>query len=131
MNYNDTKRAYNSHHQDSRAHNNCYLSSYGESWGDNCTPVPSGGEASASIRSKVADNNYHLSLDDKCPQKQMVTFVPRQSHKSDITKLPKELKGSSAIEWDDVFDDGYLADFEMGIEDADLENEINPIAFGN
>ena len=59
-----------------------------------------------------------------------MTFVPRQYHKSDTAKLPKELKESD-IEWDDTFDDGYLTDFEMGDEDADLENRINPFAFGN
>ena len=59
-----------------------------------------------------------------------MTFVPRQSHKSDTTKLHKELKESD-IEWDDSFDDNYLANFEMGDEDADLKNGINLFAFGN
>ncbi len=76
-NYNDNKRALDSHHQDSRAHNNRYLSSNDESRRDNCTPVQSDGKVSASVERKVADNNYHLSLDGKCPQKQRVTFVPR------------------------------------------------------
>ena len=93
--------------------------------------MPSNGKASASAGSKVTDENYHLSLDGKCPKKQRVTFIPRQSHKSDIAKLPKELKGSSDIEWDDAFDDRYLTNFEMGIEDADLKNRINLFAFGN
>ena len=60
-----------------------------------------------------------------------MTFVPKQSHKSDIAKLPKGLKGSSDIEWGDTFDDGYLTNFEMGLENADLENGINLFAFGN
>ena len=59
-----------------------------------------------------------------------MTFGPRQSQKSDNAKLHKELKESD-IEWDDAFDDGYLTDFEMRDEDADLKNGINPFAFGN
>ncbi len=70
---------------------NRYLCSINESHGDNCTPMPSNGEVSFSVESKVAEDNYHLSLDGKCPKKQRVTFVPKQSHKSDIAKLPKEL----------------------------------------
>ncbi len=60
-----------------------------------------------------------------------MTFVPRQFHKSDIVKLPKEFKGSCDIQWDDAFNAGYLTNFEMGIEDADLKNGINPFAFRN
>ena len=60
-----------------------------------------------------------------------MTFVPKQSYKSDVARLPKEHKGSSDIKWGDTFDDGYLTDFEMGLEDTDLKNEINPFAFGN
>ena len=129
-NYYNNKRAYDTHHQDSCAHSNRYLSSNNESRRDNCTPMLSNGKASASIGSKVANKNYHLSLDGKCPKKQRVTFAPRQSHRSDTAKLPKELKGSD-IEWDDAFDDRYLTNFEMGVEDADLKNGINPFAFGN
>jgi hypothetical protein len=69
-------------------------------------------------------------LDGKCPKKQRVTFVPRQSHKSNTAKLPKELKESD-IKWDDAFNDGFLTNFEMGVEDADLKNGINLFAFGN
>jgi hypothetical protein len=60
-----------------------------------------------------------------------VTFVPKQSHKSDVARLPKEHKGNSDTEWDDTFDDGYLTDFEMGLEleDADLKDGNNPFAF--
>ncbi len=97
--------------------------------------MPSNGEVSASVESKVADDNFHLSLGMKfkCPKKQRVTFVPKQSHKSDIARLPKERKGSSDIKWDDTFDDGYLTDFGMGLEleDTDLKNGINLFAFGN
>ena len=107
------------------------MSSDDESRGDNCTPVPSDGEVSASVESKVADDNYHLSLDGKCPKKQRVTFVPNQLHKSDVARLSKELKGSNDIEWGDTFDDGYLTDFEMGLEDMDLKNGTNPFAFGD
>jgi hypothetical protein len=118
-----------------RAHNNRYLSSDDELHGDNCTPVPSNGEVSASVESKVADDNYHLSLGAKfkCSKKQRVTFVPKQSHKSDVARLPKEHKGCSDIEWDDTFDDGYHTDFEMGLEleDTDLKNGTNPFVFGN
>ncbi len=62
-----------------------------------------------------------------------MTFVPKQSHKSDVARLPKEHKGSIDIEWDDTFDDGYLTDFEMGpeLEDTDLKNGSNLFAFGN
>ncbi len=60
-----------------------------------------------------------------------MTFAPNQSHKSDVARLPKELKGSSDIKWGDTFDDGYLTDFEMGLEDTDLKNKTNPFAFGN
>ena len=129
----DEKRAHDSHHQDMRAHDNRYMSSDDESRGEDCTPVPSDGEASASVESKVADDNYHLGLSEKfkSPKKRRVTFVPKQSHKSDVARLPKEHKGNSDIEWDDTFDDGYLTDFEMGLEseDADLQNGINPFAF--
>ncbi len=117
------------------AHDNHYLSSNEESRRDNCTPVPSNGEVSASVESKVADDNFHLSLGTKfkCPKKQWVTFVPKQSHKSDVARLPKERKGSSDIKWDDTFDDGYLTelDMELELEDMDLENGTNPFAFGN
>ena len=41
-----------------------------------------------------------------------------------------ELKESSNIEWGDTFNDGYLTDFEMGLEDMDLENGTNLFAFG-
>ena len=92
--------------------------------------MPSNGKASASIGSKVTGKNYHVRVYDKCPQKQRVTYFPGQSHKSDMAKLPKELKESD-IEWDDAFDDGYLTNFEIGVEDADLKNGINPFAFGN
>ncbi len=129
-NYNNNKCTYNSHHQDSCAHNNRYLSSDNELGGDNCTTMPSNGETTTSIGSKVADKNHHLSLDGKCPKKQKVTFVPRQSHKSNTAKLPKELKESD-IKWDDAFNDGFLTNFEMGVEDADLKNGINLFAFGN
>jgi hypothetical protein len=116
-----------------RAHDNRYMSSDDESRGEDCTPVPSDGEASASVESKVADDNYHLGLSEKfkSPKKRRVTFVPKQSHKSDVARLPKEHKGNSDIEWDDTFDDGYLTNFEMGLEseDADLQNGINPFAF--
>ncbi len=107
------------------------MSSVDESRGDDCTPVPSNGEVSASVESKVADDNFHLSLGTKCPKKQRVTFVPKQSHKSDVARLPKEHKGSSDIEWGDTFDDGYLTDFEIGLEDTDLRNGTNLFAFGN
>ena len=131
----NNKCALDSHHQDMRAHNNCYLSSNNESRRDDCTLVPSDSEVSASVESKIADNNYHLSLGAKfkCPKKQRVTFVPKQSHKSDVARLPKERKGSSDIEWDDTFDDGYLTelDMELELEDTDLENGTNPFAFGN
>jgi hypothetical protein len=66
-NYNGNKRALNSHHQDSHAHNNRYLISDNKLRGDSCTPMPSNGKVSASVKSKVADDNYHLSLDGKCP----------------------------------------------------------------
>ncbi len=109
------------------------MSSDNESHVEDCTPVPSNGKASASIKSKVADDNYHLRLSEKfkCPKKQRVAFVPKQSHKSDIARLPKEHKGSSDIKWDDTFDDGYLTNFEMGLEleDADLKDGNNPFAF--
>ena len=131
----DNKRALDSHHQDMRANDNRYLSSDNESRGHNCTPVPSDGKASASVDSKVADDNFHLSLGTKFkrPKKHRVTFVPKQSHKSDVAKLPKEHKGSSDIKWDDTFDDGYLTelDMELELEDTDLKNWSNPFAFGN
>ncbi len=110
------------------------MSSDDESRGDDCTPMmPSDGKVSASVKSKVADDNFHLSQGAKFkfPQKQRVTFVPKQSHQSDIARLPKEHKGCSDIKWDDTFDDGYLTDFEMGLEldDANLKNRINLFTF--
>ena len=92
--------------------------------------MPSNVKASASGGNKVVDENYHLSLDGKCQKKQRVTIVPIQFHRSDPTKLPKELKDSD-IEWDDELDDTYLANFETADEDAYLKNGINPFAFGN
>ena len=86
-----------------RTHDNHYLSSDDESRVDDCTPVPSDGEVSASAERKVADDNYHLSLGGKCPKKQRVTFVTKQSHKSDVARLPKEHKGSIDIKWGDTF----------------------------
>ena len=59
-----------------------------------------------------------------------MTCVLRQFHKSDPTKLPKELKEND-IEWDDVFDDTYLNDFETGDENVDLKNGNNLFAFDN
>ncbi len=75
------------------------------------------GEVSAIVESKVADDNFHLSLGTKfkCPKKQRVTFVPKQSHKSDVARLPKEGKGSSDIEWDDTLDDGYLTNLRWDL----------------
>ena len=124
----DNKRALNSHHQDMGTHDNRFLSSNDESRGDNCTPVLSDSELSSSVESKGADDKYHLSLGAKCPKKQRVTFVPKQSHKSDVARLPKERKGSKDIERDDTFDDGYLTelDMELELEDMDLENGTNP-----
>ncbi len=131
----DNKRALDCHHQDMHAHDNRYLSSDDELRGDNCTSVPSGGKVSASVESKVADDNFHLSLGTKfkCPKKQKVAFVPKQSHKSDVARLPKERKRSSDIKWDDTFDDGYLTelDMELELEDTGLKNGTNPFAFGN
>ena len=43
----------------------------------------------------------------------------------------RNFKGSSDIEWSDTFDDGYLTNFEIRLEDTDLKNGINPFAFGN
>jgi hypothetical protein len=92
--------------------------------------MPSDGKDSASVESKVADDNFHLSLGTKfkCPKKHRVTFVPKQSHKSDVARLPKERAGSKDIERDDTFDDGYLTelDMELELEDMDLENGTNP-----
>ena len=107
--YNNNKHAYDSHHQDSCAHNNRYLSSNGESRGDNCTPMPSNGEASARVGSKFANKNYHLSLNGNLFPGNSTRVIPP----------------SSLIQWDDAFDDGYLTNFEKGDEDADLENRIN------
>ncbi len=59
-----------------------------------------------------------------------MTCVLRRFHKSDPTKLPKELKEND-IEWDDVFDDTYLNNFGTGDEDADLKNGNNLFAFDN
>jgi hypothetical protein len=130
----NNKCALNSHHQDMCAQDNHYLSSNNKSRGDNCTSVPSNGKDSASVDSKVADDNFHLSLGTKfkCPKKQRVTFVPKQSFKNDVARLPKERKESIDIKWDDTFDDGYLTNFAMGLElkDTDLKNGTNPFAFG-
>jgi hypothetical protein len=64
----DNKCALDSHHQDMRTHDNRYLSSDDELRGDDCTPMLSDGEVSASVESKVSDDNYNLSLGASAPK---------------------------------------------------------------
>ena len=78
--------------------------------------------------------NYHLQRDP--PKKRKLTKVVVQSHKGNPTKSSKKASDGQ-LSWDEVFEDSYLADFEMA-SDADLENGIeveagveNPFAFGN
>ncbi len=65
----NSKRAHGAHYQ----HDNRYTSSDDESRGSNSTPMPSDGKISANGGGKFVDDNYHLSLDGKCPQKTKVT----------------------------------------------------------
>ena len=60
------KRAHDALYQ----HDNRYASSDNESRGSHSTPMPSDGKISASGGGKIVDDNYHLSLDGKCPKKQ-------------------------------------------------------------
>jgi hypothetical protein len=77
--------------------------------------------------------NFHLER--VSPKKRTLTKVAFRSHKGNPTKSSKKASGDQ-LSWDEVFEDSYLAEFEMA-SDADLENGIeveagveNPFVFG-
>ncbi len=64
-----------------------------------------------------------------------MTKVAVRSHKGNPTKSSKKALHDQ-LSWDEVFEDSYLAEFEMA-SNADLENGVeveagveNPFAFG-
>jgi hypothetical protein len=69
--------------------------------------------------SKSVEENFHLER--MSPKKRKLTKVAIQSHKGNPAKS-SEKASDDQLSWDEVFEDSYLADFEMA-SDADLENE--------
>lgn len=119
------KRAHGAHYQ----HDNRYASSDDESRGSDSTPMPSDGKISANGGGKIVDDNYHLSLDGKCPQKTKVTEVLIGSHKGNPIRKPSE---KDIFDWDDAFEDSYPSPIGMVGDDEDLfGNGTNQFAFGN
>jgi hypothetical protein len=77
--------------------------------------------------------NFHLER--VSPKKRKLTKVAVQSHKGNPTKSSTKALDDQ-LSWDEVFEDSYLAEFEMA-SDADLNNGIeveagvaNPFVFG-
>ena len=98
--------------------------------------MPSDGDVvSATIDgSKTVKENFHLER--MSPKKRKLTKVAIRSHKGNPAKSSKKALGNQ-LSWDEVFEDSYLADFEMASV-ADFENGIeveprveNLFAFGN
>ncbi len=84
--------------------------------------------------SKSVEDNFHLER--VIPKKRKLTKNAIRSHKGNPAKSSKKALDNQ-LSWDEVFEDSYLADFEMA-SDADLENGIkveprveNPFTFGN
>jgi hypothetical protein len=88
--------------------------------------MPSDGEVAivTSDGSKSVEENFHLER--MSPKKRKLTKVAIQSHKGNPTKSSKKALDDQLF-WDEVFEDSYLADFEMA-SDADLETgtEVEP-----
>ncbi len=83
---------------------------------------------------KSVKENFHLER--VSPKKRKLAKVAIQSHKGNPAKS-SEKASDDQLSWDEVFEDSYLAEFEMA-SDADLENgtEVeagveNPFTFGN
>ena len=122
------------HHESHYQHDACYASSDNESRGSHHTPMPSDGEvARAMSDGSSKSENYHLQR--VIPKKRKLTKFAVRSHKGNPTKS-SEKASDDQLSWDEVFEDSYLAEFEMA-SDADLENGIeveagveNPFAFG-
>jgi hypothetical protein len=98
--------------------------------------MPSDGEVASAMSngSKSVKENFYLER--MGPKKRKLAKVAIQSHKGNPAKSSKK-DSDDQLSWDEVFEDSYLADFEMA-SDADLENgtEVepgveNPFAFGN
>jgi hypothetical protein len=70
------------------------------------------------------------------PKKHKLTKVAIQSHKGNPAKS-SEKDLDDQLSWDEVFEDSYLADFEMAsVADLKTGTEVeprveNPFAFGN
>ncbi len=98
--------------------------------------MPSDGEVASATSdgSKSAEENFHLER--MSPKKRKLAKVAIQSHKGNPTKS-SEKASDDQLSWDEVFEDSYLADFEMA-SGADLEigTEVEPrvensFAFGS
>ncbi len=92
--------------------------------------------STASGSSKTVNGKFHLSVEGMLPKKRKLTSVASQSHKGKPTKSSKKVSDDQ-LSWDKMFEDSYLADFEM-VSDSDLVNGIeienekeNPFVFGN
>jgi hypothetical protein len=84
--------------------------------------------------SKSVKENFHLER--VSPKKCKLAKVAIRSHKGNPAKSSKKTSDDQ-LSWDEVFEDSYLAEFEMA-SNADLENGIeveagveNPFAFGD
>jgi hypothetical protein len=122
-------------HESHYHHDARYASSDNESRGSHHTPMPSDGEVASAMSngSKSVEENFHLER--MSPKKRKLAKVSVQSHKSNPTKSSEKALDDQ-LSWDEVFEDSYLAEFEMA-SDADLKNGIeveagveNPFAFG-
>ncbi len=100
------------------------------------TPMPSDGEVASAMSdgSKTVKENFHLEC--MIPKKRKLTKVAIQSHKGNPAKSSEKALDNQ-LSWDEVFEDSYLADFEMA-SDANSETgtEAEPrvenlFAFGN
>ncbi len=123
-------------HESHYHHDARYASSDDESRGSHHTPIPSDGEVASAMSngSKSVEENFHIER--VSPKKRKLARVAIRSHKGNPTKSSKKASDDQ-LSWDEVFEDSYLAEFEMA-SNADLENGIeveagveNPFAFGN
>ncbi len=123
------------HHESHYHHDARYASSDDESRGSHHTPMPSDGEVASAMSdgSKSVKENFHLER--MGPNKRKLAKVAIRSHKGNPAKSSKKASDDQ-LSLDEVFEDSYLADYEMA-SNADLRNgtEVeprveNPFAFG-
>jgi hypothetical protein len=98
--------------------------------------MPSNGEVASATSDGSKSVKENFNLERMSPKKRKLAKVAIQSHKGNPAKSSEKALDDK-LSWDEVFEDSYLADFEMA-SDADLENgtEVeprveNPFAFGN